>query len=128
MCYNHNDLNLNKNYSYKHNEQISKPNIDNSECFSVKFVKIYWRNIWNCWAGYTTSYNLMLNCGGKNCALRDKKNQYSDSCVVRKKISERQSVQTGQQSVVLAGWSHDSLHVTLKQSTFPFWNINRTSQ
>ena len=31
----------------------------------------------------------MLNCGKKNCALRDKKNQYSDSCVVRKKISER---------------------------------------
>jgi hypothetical protein len=26
---------------YKHNEQIKKQNIDNSECFGVKFVKIY---------------------------------------------------------------------------------------
>ena len=32
----------NKTYhSYKHNEQINKQNIDNSECFGVKFVKIY---------------------------------------------------------------------------------------
>ena len=31
----------NKNHSYKHNEQINKQNIDNSECFGVKFVKIY---------------------------------------------------------------------------------------
>jgi hypothetical protein len=31
----------NKNRSYKHNEQINKQNIDNSECFGVKFVKIY---------------------------------------------------------------------------------------
>jgi hypothetical protein len=31
----------NKNYSYKHNEQINKQNIDNSECFGVKYVKIY---------------------------------------------------------------------------------------
>ena len=31
----------NKNHSYKHNEQINKRNIDNSECFGVKFVKIY---------------------------------------------------------------------------------------
>jgi hypothetical protein len=31
----------NKNHSYKHNEQIIKQNIDNSECFGVKFVKIY---------------------------------------------------------------------------------------
>ena len=30
----------NKN-SYKHNEQINSQNIDNSECFGVKFVKIY---------------------------------------------------------------------------------------
>jgi hypothetical protein len=28
----------------------------------------------------------MLNSGKKNCALRDKKNKYSNSCVVRKKI------------------------------------------
>jgi hypothetical protein len=28
----------NKNRSYKHNEQINKQNIDNSECFGVKFV------------------------------------------------------------------------------------------
>ena len=34
-------------------------------------------------------YNLMLNPGKKNCALRDKKNKYSNSCVVRKKNSER---------------------------------------
>jgi hypothetical protein len=25
----------------KHNEQINNKNIDNSECFGVKFVKIY---------------------------------------------------------------------------------------
>jgi hypothetical protein len=31
----------NKNRSYKHNEQINKQNIDISECFGVKFVKIY---------------------------------------------------------------------------------------
>ena len=31
----------NKNHSYKHNEQINKQNIDNSECFGVKYVKIY---------------------------------------------------------------------------------------
>jgi hypothetical protein len=31
----------NKNRSYKHNEQINKQNIDKSECFGVKFVKIY---------------------------------------------------------------------------------------
>jgi hypothetical protein len=31
----------NKNYSYKHNEQINIQNIDNSECFGVKFVKTY---------------------------------------------------------------------------------------
>jgi hypothetical protein len=28
----------NKNHSYKHNEQINNQNIDNSECFGVKFV------------------------------------------------------------------------------------------
>jgi hypothetical protein len=31
----------NKNHSYRHNEQINKQNIDNSECFGVKYVKIY---------------------------------------------------------------------------------------
>ena len=31
----------------------------------------------------------MLNSGKKNCALRDNKNKYSNSCVVRKKNSER---------------------------------------
>jgi hypothetical protein len=31
----------NKNHSDKHNEQINKQNIDNFECFGVKFVKIY---------------------------------------------------------------------------------------
>jgi hypothetical protein len=27
--------------THKHNEQINNQNIDNSECFGVKFVKIY---------------------------------------------------------------------------------------
>ena len=27
--------------SYKHKEQINNQNINNSECFGVKFVKIY---------------------------------------------------------------------------------------
>ena len=31
----------NKNRSYKNNEQINKQNKNNSECFGVKFVKIY---------------------------------------------------------------------------------------
>jgi hypothetical protein len=31
----------NKNHSYKHIEQINKQNIHNSECFGVKYVKIY---------------------------------------------------------------------------------------
>ena len=31
----------------------------------------------------------MLHSGKKNCALRDKKNKYSNSCVVRKQNSER---------------------------------------
>jgi hypothetical protein len=31
----------NKNHSYKHNEQINNQDIDHSECFGVKFVKIY---------------------------------------------------------------------------------------
>ena len=36
------NLNItNKNHSYKHNEQINDQNIDNSECFGVKFGKIY---------------------------------------------------------------------------------------
>ena len=34
----------NKNNSYKHNEKINKQNIDNSECFGVKFVKNLSRN------------------------------------------------------------------------------------
>jgi hypothetical protein len=34
-------LGTNKNHSYKHNEQINNQHIDNSECFDVKFVKIY---------------------------------------------------------------------------------------
>ena len=34
-------------------------------------------------------YNLMLDSGKKFRALRDKKNKYSNSCVVRKKNSER---------------------------------------
>jgi hypothetical protein len=28
-------------YEKAHNEQINKQNIDNSECFGVKYVKIY---------------------------------------------------------------------------------------
>jgi hypothetical protein len=35
------------------------------------------------------SYNLTLDYGIKFRALRDKKNKYSTSCVVRKKNSER---------------------------------------
>ena len=31
----------------------------------------------------------MLNSGKKNCALRDEKNKYSNSCVVRKIFFER---------------------------------------
>ena len=31
----------NKNHSHKHNEQTNKQNIDNSERFGVKYVKIY---------------------------------------------------------------------------------------
>jgi hypothetical protein len=31
----------NKNHSNKYNEQINSQNIDNSECFGVKFGKIY---------------------------------------------------------------------------------------
>jgi hypothetical protein len=31
----------NKNHSYKHNEEINKQNIDNSECCGVKYIKIY---------------------------------------------------------------------------------------
>jgi transcriptional regulatory protein LevR len=31
----------NKSHSYKHKEQINNQNMDNSECFGVKFVKIY---------------------------------------------------------------------------------------
>ena len=31
----------------------------------------------------------MLNSGEKNCTSCDKKNKYSNSCVVRKNISER---------------------------------------
>jgi hypothetical protein len=40
----------NENHSYKHNEQINNQNINNSECFGVKFVKIYpeHQNIQNC--------------------------------------------------------------------------------
>ena len=35
------------------------------------------------------SYNLILNSEKKFPALRDRKNKYSNSCVVRKKNSER---------------------------------------
>ena len=31
----------NKNHLYKHNEQINNLNIDNFECFGVKYVNIY---------------------------------------------------------------------------------------
>jgi hypothetical protein len=31
----------NTNQSYKHNKQINKQNIDNSECLGVKYVKNY---------------------------------------------------------------------------------------
>ena len=35
------NLCTNENHSYKHNEQINNQNINNYECFGVKFVKIY---------------------------------------------------------------------------------------
>ena len=35
------------------------------------------------------SYNLMLNPGKTFRVMRDKKNKYSNSCVVRKKNSEQ---------------------------------------
>jgi hypothetical protein len=35
------NLCTNKKHSYKHNEQINKQNIDISECFGVKYAKIY---------------------------------------------------------------------------------------
>jgi hypothetical protein len=35
------------------------------------------------------SYNLMLNSGKKNSRSARQKNKYSNSCVVRKKISEQ---------------------------------------
>jgi hypothetical protein len=31
----------NKNHSYKHNEEIKNQNIENSECFGEKLLKIY---------------------------------------------------------------------------------------
>ena len=34
----------NKNHSFTHNEQINNQNIDNFECFCVKFVKNLSRN------------------------------------------------------------------------------------
>jgi hypothetical protein len=38
------------------------------------------------------TYNLMLNAGKIIPPLRDKKDKYSNSCVVRKKISERNTL------------------------------------
>jgi hypothetical protein len=38
------------------------------------------------------SYNLMLHSGKKIRDLRDKKNKYSNTCVVRIKNSERKTV------------------------------------
>ena len=51
-----------------------------------------------CWGGEKSdseflSYNLMLNSGKKCRALCDKQNKYSNSRVVRKKISERNKKQ-----------------------------------
>jgi hypothetical protein len=46
----------NKNHSYKHNEQINNQNIDDSECFGVKFVKIY--------PEMTSQYYLFLSVTG----------------------------------------------------------------
>ena len=34
-------LYTNENHSYRHHEQINDQNINNSECFGVKIVKIY---------------------------------------------------------------------------------------
>jgi hypothetical protein len=38
LCFNYEQIKITE---YKHNEQINNQNIDNSECFGVKFVKIY---------------------------------------------------------------------------------------
>jgi hypothetical protein len=47
---NHSYKHDNKNHSYQHNEQINEKNIDNSECFGVKFIKSIQKwlhnNIW----------------------------------------------------------------------------------
>jgi hypothetical protein len=37
LCFNYEQIKITE---YKHNEQINNQNIDNSECFGVKFVKI----------------------------------------------------------------------------------------
>jgi hypothetical protein len=39
----------NKNHPYKQNEQINSQTIDNSECFGVKFAKIYDNKIAKPW-------------------------------------------------------------------------------
>jgi hypothetical protein len=53
-----------------------------------KIFWFWWRKKKKCDSEFL-SYNLMLNCGKKIRALRDKINKYSNFCVVRKTISDR---------------------------------------
>ena len=54
----------------------------------------------------------MLNSGKKMCALRNKKNKYSNSCVVRKKNSERNKkpLPTPLQVKWSVPYAHDRTH------------------
>ena len=47
----------------------------------------------------------MLNSGKKNRALSDKKNKYSNSCVVRKKNSERNKKPLKIDVSIICTWS-----------------------
>ena len=48
----------NKNRSYKHNEQINKQNIDNSECFGVKYGKKI--RFWMIIQGFFLHFRILL--------------------------------------------------------------------
>ena len=68
------------------------------------------------------SYNLMLNSGKKFRTLRDKKNKYSNSRVVRKKISERNKKKHN--SPLQVKWSVPKFYLdfcsSYKLQSFPF--------
>ena len=68
-------------YGFNLKKSIPIPNVaDKNILILVKEKKIIWEFL---------SYDLMLNFGKKIRALRDKKNKYSNSRVVRKNNSER---------------------------------------